>query len=139
MTTSVLIALLTIAPAPVIPQLSKDAAIAKTEAILKNLQDGKIADVVKEFDARMTKELPEAKVTPVWAGIVAQFGAFKSIIERREGQVRGRQAVELILAFEKETIVQRAVFDDEGKVSGLVFRAKDQALLPPGRGQTPGV
>ena len=48
-----------------------EAAIAKTEAALKNLQDGNIADVLKEFDARMTKELPEARVKAVWPAIVA--------------------------------------------------------------------
>jgi hypothetical protein len=119
--------------APVLAQLSKDAAIAKAEAILKSLQDGKTADIVKEFDARMAQEVPEAKLQPVWAGMVAKFGAFKGISERREGQMEGRQAVELILAFEKETIVQRAVFDKDGKVAGLVFRPLNLAVLPPNK------
>jgi len=116
--------------APVFAQLAKDAAIAKAEAILKNFQDGKTAEIVKEFDARMTQELPEAKLKPVWPGLVSQFGAFKSINERREGQMQGRQAVELILSFEKDTIVQRAVFDSDGKVAGLVFRPTALAVLP---------
>jgi hypothetical protein len=118
---------------PVFAQLAKGAAIAKAEAILRNLQDGRTADIVKEFDARMMQELPEAKLTPVWQALVAQFGAFKSINERREGQMQGRQAVELFLSFEKDTIVQRAVFDREGKVTGLVFRPTSLAVLPPGK------
>jgi hypothetical protein len=44
--------------------------------------------------------------------------------------MEGRQAVELILAFEKETIVQRLVFDGEGKIAGFVFRPKSMAVLP---------
>ena len=115
---------------PLFAQLSKDGAIAKAEAILKNLQDGKTADIVKDFDARLTQDLPETKLKAAWPGLVAQFGAFKSITERREGQMKDRQAVELILAFEKETIVQRAVFDSEGKVAGLVFRPLTSAVLP---------
>ena len=79
----------------------------------------------------MTQELPEAKLKPVWSGLVSQFGAFKSISERREGDMQGRQAVELILSFEKDTIVQRVVFDKEGKVAGLVFRPRALAVLPP--------
>jgi hypothetical protein len=47
-------------PARVVAQMPKDVAIAKGEAILKNLQDGRTADVVKEFDAKMTEALPEA-------------------------------------------------------------------------------
>lgn len=115
---------------PVVAQLARDAAIAKAEAILKNFQDGKTADILKEFDARMTKELPEAKVKPVWPALVAQFGAFKTVNERREGQMQGRQAVELILSFEKDTILQRVVFDNEGKVAGLVFQPTATAVLP---------
>ena len=111
-------------------QLSREAAIAKAEAILKNLQDGKTADVVKEFDAKMAPQLPESKLAPVWKTLLSQFGTFKSITERREGQMQGRQAVELMLAFEKETIVNRVVFDGEGKVSGLVFQPTSMAVLP---------
>jgi len=114
-------------------QLAKDAAIAKAELVLTNLQSGNIADVAKEFDARLGKEIPEAKLKPAWSGMLAQFGAFKGIEERREGQMEGRQAVELILAFEKDTIVQRVVFDREGKIAGLVFRPKGMAVLPPNK------
>ena len=129
-----IVALVVILGSPVFAQLPKDAAIAKAEAILKNFQDGNTADIAKEFDARMTRELPEAKLKPVWQALVAQFGAFKSINERREGQMEGRQAVELFLSFEKDSIIQRAVFDSEGKVAGLVFRPTALAVLPPNKG-----
>jgi hypothetical protein len=116
---------------PAFAQLTKEAAIAKAETILKNLQDGKTADVVKEFDARMAQDVPEAKLQPGFAALATQFGAFKSVSERREGLVKDRQTVELILVFEKETIVQRVVFDSAGKVSGLGFRPLSTAQLPP--------
>lgn len=111
-------------------QLPRDTAIAKAESILKNLQAGRTAEIVKELDERLTKELPEAKLKPVWSGLVAQFGAFKNILERREGLMQDRQAVELILAFEKQTIVHRTVFDSAGRLAGLVFRPLDAAVLP---------
>ena len=120
-------------PLRVVAQMPKDTAIAKAEAILKNLQDGNTADIAKELDAKMTQALLEAKLKPVWSSLVAQFGAFKGINERREGQMQGRQAVELILSFERETIVHRTVFDAEGKVSGLVFQPTSNAVLPPSK------
>jgi hypothetical protein len=126
----VIVALVIGLASPLLAQLSRDAAIAKAEAILKNLQDGKTAEIVKDFDVRLTQDLPETKLKAAWPGLVAQFGPFKSITDRREGQMKDRQAVELILAFEKETIVQRAVFDSEGKVAGLVFRPLSSAVLP---------
>ena len=127
---SMIVALVVSLCAPVFAQLATADAIARAEGILKNFQDGKTADIVKEFDARMTQELPEAKVKPVWPGLVAQFGAFTGITERREGRMDGRQAVELILSFEKNTIVQRVVLDNDGKVAGLVFRPVAFAVLP---------
>ena len=114
-------------------QMPKEAAIAKAETILRNLQEGRTSEIVKELDDRMAKELPEAKLKPVWQGLVAQFGAFKSVAERREGRMQDRQAVELILAFEKQTIVHRTVFDSAGRVTGLVFRPLDGAVLPPNK------
>ena len=119
-----------ILPTSSFAQLDRDAAIAKAEAVLRNLQDGKTAEIVKEFDAKMKQGLPEAKLQGAWSAILGQFGAFKKIEERREGQVKGRQGVELILAFEKETIVQRTLFDGEGKLTGLVFQPLSSAVLP---------
>jgi len=114
----------------VFAQLSREAAIARAERVLKNFQDGNAADIVKELDARMSKELTEDKVKAAWAGVTAQAGAFKGITERRVGQVKDRQAVELFLAFEKETILQRTVFDGDGRIAGLVFRPPSGSLLP---------
>jgi Protein of unknown function (DUF3887) len=111
-------------------QLAKDAAIARAEAILKNLEAGKTADIVKEFDATLTSALPEAKLTAAWPALVSKFGAFKQIQERREGPFKDRQAVELILVFEKDTIVNRVLFDKDGKVAGLVFQPLASAVLP---------
>jgi hypothetical protein len=128
---SVVVVLCTAFSIPLTAQLSRDAAITKAEGLLKNLQDGRTAAIVKEFDDRMAKELPEEKLKPVWQGLVSQFGAFKGIIERREGPMQDRQAVELILSFEKQTIVHRTVFDSAGRVAGLVFRPLDGAVLPP--------
>ena len=128
-----LLAIVMTLPSPAFAQMPRDAAIAKAETLLKNLQDGNMAAVVKELDARLSKEIPEAKLKPAWPSMVGQFGAFKTITERREGQMENRQAVELFLAFEKETIVYRTVFDAEGKVAGLVFRPATLAVLPPTR------
>ena len=130
-----IVALVVVLSSPVFAQLARGAAIAKAEAILGNFQNGNTADIVKEFDAKMAQELPEAKLKPVWQALVAKFGAFKSIDERREGQMEGRQAVELFLSFEKEKIIQRAVFDNEGRVAGLVFRPTALAVLPPNKGE----
>ncbi len=115
----------------VVAQLDSAATIAKSEALLKNLQDGKFADVYSEFNPTMAKAIPEEKLRAVWAAMDAQFGALKSIDERRSGELKGLRAAELILTFEKERVVQRVVFDNDGKVAGLVYQPVSMALLPP--------
>ena len=115
---------------PAFAQLSSEEAIRKAETVLKNLQDGRADDIVKEFDANMAAALPADRLKATWPAVVNQFGRFKSITERREGPFEGRQAVELFLAFEKETVVQRTVFDSAGKISGMVFRPVSGAVLP---------
>ena len=133
MTTTVLVVIGFVAAlaAPGYPQLSSETAIAKAEAIFKHFQEGRTADIVKEFDARMAAEVPEEKLKPMWGAFTAKFGAFKGIDERREGQMEGRQAVELFLSFDKEKVLQRVVFDKDGKVAGLVFRPVSASVLPP--------
>ena len=71
-----------------VAQLDSAASISKAETILKNLQDGKFADVVREFNPMMANAIPEEKLRAVWQAMGAQFGAVKSIDERRSGELK---------------------------------------------------
>jgi hypothetical protein len=113
-----------------VAQLAPAAAIAKSEAILKNMQDGRFADVFREFDPTMATAIPEEKLRGVWETMLAKFGAVKSIDERRSGELKGFSAAELIVTFEKERVVQRVVFDNDGKVAGLAYQPAAMAVLP---------
>ena len=104
--------------------------VGKAEAILKNLQGGRFADVVKEFDPAMTNAMPEEKLRGVWEMLTAQLGAVKSIDEQRSGEMKGYRAVELIVTFENAQVVQRTVFDGDGKIAGLAYQPANMALLP---------
>jgi tRNA A37 N6-isopentenylltransferase MiaA len=122
-------ALLIVFGAVVLAQ-SDSAAIGKAEALLKNLQDGKFAEVVAQFDPVMAKAIPEERLRTVWQSLTEQFGAVKSIDERRSGELKGYRAVELILAFEREQVVQRMVLDGEGRIAGLAYQPASMAALP---------
>jgi len=116
--------------APVVLAQSDSALIGRAEALLKNLQGGRYAEVVKEFDPKMAQAIPEDRLRAVWEMMSAQFGAVKSIEERRSGELKGLQAVELILAFERERVVQRVVFGADGKIAGLAYNPANMAMLP---------
>jgi len=125
----VIYALLLLVSSTVLAQ--PDAAIiGKAEAILKNLQGGRFADVVKEFNPAMTDAMPEEKLRGVWEMLTAHLGAVKSIDERRSGEMKGYRAVELIVTFENAQVVQRAVFDGDGKIAGLAYQPASMATLP---------
>ena len=109
------------------------AGIAKAEALLKNLQDGKYSEIVKDFDPKMTQAIPEERLRAVWEMLTAQFGAVKSIDERRSGDLKGLRAVELILSFERERVVQRVIFGSDGKIAGLAYNPASMAVLQQGK------
>ena len=109
---------------------SDSALIGRAEALLKNLQAGRYAEVVKEFDPKMVQAIPEERLRAVWEMLAAQFGAVESIEERRSGELKGLQAVELILAFERERVVQRVVFGADGKIAGLAYNPANMSMLP---------
>jgi hypothetical protein len=64
--TCLVVASLLLLASPAFPQLSRDAAIATAEGILRNFQDGKAEDIGSELDARMSKELTADKVQAAW-------------------------------------------------------------------------
>jgi hypothetical protein len=115
---------------PIDAQLTDAAAIAKAEAVLKNLQDDNAAEVFKEFDEKMAQAISEARLQAVWQSMVGKFGVVKSIDERRVGSLKGLQAVELMLTFDNEKVVQRVVFTAAGQIAGLVFQPASMAVLP---------
>jgi len=121
---------LLIAFGPIVLAQSDSATIGKAEAVLKNLQDGRYGEVVKEFNPAMEKAISEERLRGVWEMLTAQFGAVKSIDERRSGELKGYRAVELILSFERERVVQRVIFDSDGKIAGLAYQPASMALLP---------
>lgn len=126
---SVIVLVASLAPAA-LAGVTKEDAVKKAEAVLQALQAGKTAEVVKDFDATMTKALPEAQLKTVWPGLEAQAGKFKSIDERRAGEVQGMMVAELICTFENAKLLERVAYDKEGKISGLYFKPAAEALLP---------
>jgi hypothetical protein len=109
---------------------SDAAAVGRAEAVLKNLQDGRFAEVVAEFNSAVAQAIPEEKLRGVWQMLSGQFGAVKNIEERRSGDLKGYRVVELILAFERERVVQRVAFDGDGKIAGLAYQPASLAMLP---------
>jgi hypothetical protein len=85
------------------------------------LQQKKFDEVVKRFDATLTKALPVESLRLLWQSTVQQNGALKRISQSKKVRVGEYDMVNTPCEFEKATLVVRVVFDQESKVAGLFF------------------
>jgi hypothetical protein len=83
--------------------------------------------VVARFDETMTAAMPSAKLAEVWDGILAQFGAFRSIQATSLQQVQGYQVALVTSKFEKTSMALKWVFDAKLRVAGFFLVPAESA------------
>jgi hypothetical protein len=102
------------------------ATSGNSEAVAKDLVTalaaGDMAKVTGRFDATMKAALPPEKLQSVWAGVGAQYGAFKQQTGVRTEKVGGFDAVFVTCEFERGKANVQVTVDSSGKVSGLFIR-----------------
>ncbi len=79
----------------------------------------------------MAKAIPEERLRGVWEMLTAQFGAVKSIDERRSGELKGYRAVELILSLRKRGVVQRTCSTATARSPGWPISLRAWRCFPP--------
>ena len=87
--------------------------------LTQQLAARKFDPVVAHFDETMSAAMPSAKLAEVWDGLVAQFGAFRSIDATSLQQVQGYQVVLVTSRFEKASLGLKWVFDAKLRVAGF--------------------
>ena len=95
--------------------------VAHARRILELLQQGKAADVTREFNAQMAAGLSPEVLGQVWSSMGAQVGAFKSEIAQQSASVRTGTSVTLGLQFERTALNMLVLFDADNKIAGLQF------------------
>jgi dienelactone hydrolase len=124
MNSSLALLALALAPAyaPEPPKLEDRA-----RALVAALDKEDFAAAAKDFDEAMNKALPPDKLGDTWKGLVKQVGALKKQGAATAEKVQKYDVVWLACEFEKATLFTRVVFDGEGRVTGLSFRAEGPA------------
>ncbi|HEX5269397.1 MAG TPA: alpha/beta fold hydrolase [Gemmataceae bacterium] len=124
MSPSLALLALTLAPAfaPEPPKLEERA-----RALVTALEKEDFAAAAKDFDEAMNKALPPDKLGETWKGIVKQVGALKKQGAATAEKVQKYDVLWVACEFEKATLFTRVVFDAEGHVTGLSFRADGPA------------
>ena len=100
-----------------------DELIPKAKAFVELMAAEKYSEGVADFDATMSKVMPEAKLKLTWEAVIKKVGSFKTQIGTRTEQIGKYDAVYVVCQFEKEKMDVKVVFDKEKKISAL-FRVK---------------
>jgi len=99
----------------------QDAAKEHATKIIDLLKQEKFDDVAKEFNAQVAAALTPAQLKAAWAGIRAQAGDFKSIIDQQVTSQGGYTVVTTGCQFEKANLNSILAFDSDNKIAGLRF------------------
>ena len=114
-----------LAAPPAQPATPGPESLAKD--LTQQLAARKFDPVVARFDETMTAALPSAKLAEVWDGILAQFGAFRSIDATSLQEFQGYQLVFVTSKFDKASLTFKWVFDTNLRVAGFFLVSADSA------------
>jgi uncharacterized protein len=91
------------------------------------LNDGRFADLARDFTPQMAQALPAARLEQTWRAIVAQPGPLRGTGTPREAQQDGFTVVTVPLNFDQTTL-DLVLSYQQGKIAGLFIRP---AQAPP--------
>ena len=89
--------------------------------LIQQLAARQFDKVEARFDDQLKAALPLAKLPDVWDSLIAQAGAFKSIVATKSMEKQGLVAVILTCEFDHATLDAKVYMDGRGMVKGLFF------------------
>jgi hypothetical protein len=107
------------------------ARAARAAEVVDQLRAGDYEDVRRDFDDRMTNELPVDKLRAAWIQFEAMFGTYRSHGEAVATTFGASHVVTLPLQMANRPGELRITFSDDGRVVGL-FLLQAGTPLPSG-------
>ena len=93
-----------------------DELIQKAKAFVQLMGTEKYGAGVADFDATMSKVMPEPKLKQTWEALIKQVGPFQAQIGTRTEQIGKYDAVYVVCEFEKTKMDVKVVFDKDKNV-----------------------
>jgi pimeloyl-ACP methyl ester carboxylesterase len=93
------------------------------KAFVALLNKGEFEKATRDFDETMLKALPADKLKGTWEKVVGDAGTFKKQLGSRVEKSGKYEVVVVTCEFAKKKMDARVVFDRDGKISGLFFKA----------------
>lgn len=113
--------ILSIAAIFVAPQVQAQDFEAIGKGLVNQLVARQFDKVESQFDDQMRAGLPVSKLAETWDSVLAQVGAFKSIVSTRVSEKQGLHATFVTCEFERAALEAQMFMDAQGKVKGLFF------------------
>ena len=94
---------------------------AIAQSITENFIKGNYEAITETFDGNMKAALSAKQLETVWQQLQAACGSYKKSGIPEKKVIQGYDAIEFLVEFERAKLIQRTVFDKQGKVAGLFF------------------
>jgi dienelactone hydrolase len=125
----IVLTMMAITQAPA-PAAKAQTPAARAQAVVQQLMAGQFAAIEAQFTDQMKKALPEGRLATTWSGLTVQVGAFQKQSDTREEETGGLHIGIVTCAFERATLDVRVVFDQDGRIAGLLIRPTAGAAAP---------
>jgi hypothetical protein len=116
------------APEKAIAATSNDFVQAGSDFVAL-MQDENFAEAAAQFDAAMTKALPEPKLREVWQDLKKDGGRFQKQLGASMQNYWGSKVVLVTCQFERKAFGIRVVYDSHKRISGLWIVEPDPAVV----------
>ncbi|HLJ91260.1 MAG TPA: alpha/beta fold hydrolase [Candidatus Angelobacter sp.] len=93
----------------------------QAKTLVNTMASRQFSEVEKSFNETMTGALPADRLASAWDSVVAQAGAFQTIVGTRQQELQGYQAVFVTCHFGQQDLDAKVVYDAKGRVAGLFF------------------
>lgn len=93
----------------------------QARTLITELAGHEYSKVEAQFDSAMHGALPVEKLSETWEALLAQAGAFNSIVQTRQEEIDKYKVVFVTCRFAKRTMDIKLVFDSWSQVAGLFF------------------
>jgi dienelactone hydrolase len=103
--------------------------VATAEAVITQTAAGDFESAAQPFAGAMREQFPPDKLAQLWAGLIAQAGAFQRIESSKQARLLQYETVITPVVFERGRVTFQIIFDDQGHVAGLQVHP-DESVSP---------
>lgn len=103
------------------PPAAQPTLVAAAEALVDALANEDFAKATANFDAAMSRTMPEPRLRALWQSLTQQAGAFQQRLGTRTEKQPRYEVVFVTCEFKEFVLEAKVAFNTSGQVAGLFF------------------